>query len=51
MEFEEIKKTEFLNVISNFDRLSHPPRNYNISNIINEAQNGAADQIMGNAKK
>ena len=46
-----IKKTEFANVISNFDRLSQSIRNDNIGNIINEARNGPGEQILGNAKK
>ena len=53
LEFEEVKKTEFANVISNFDRLSdpNPVRNDNIGHIINEARNGPAEQILGNGKK
>ena len=52
MDFEEIKKTEFVKVISNFDRLSYPLRNSNnIGNIINEARNGPAEHMSGKTKK
>ena len=50
-EFEEIKKTEFAHVISNFDRLSDPKINYNNSNIIIQARDKVAEQILGKAKK